>query len=380
MKLAIEYCKLARTIYGEGYIPLHRPVFSNEEKENLLSCIDSNFVSSVGEFVDEFEVLFANFVGAKRAVACVNGTAGLHASLHILGVRPNTLVLTQALTFVATANAIQYCQADPVFIDVDLDTMGMSPLALKNWLMENSVSKNGKLIFKKNGKEISACLPMHTFGLPCRIREIAKICNEFGLILIEDAAEALGSTNSADYLGTFGNVGTFSFNGNKIITTGGGGMVVTNDNTIADELKSLTTTAKVPHEYEYFHSRLAFNYRLPNINAAIGVAQMDKLPFFLKRKEEISNIYMEFFEDCNVKYARPIRDSKANNWLNAIVLKNRKERDQFLKFTNRHEVMTRPIWQLMNDLPMYQNCEHDGLRNSKWLVDRVVNIPSSVPN
>jgi perosamine synthetase len=378
--LAREFVDFTRNIYGDGFIPLHRPVFSNDEKKNTLFCIESNFVSSVGKFVDEFEDSFAEFVGAQRAIACVNGTAALHASLIAVGVKQNDQVITQALTFVATSNAIKYCQASPVFIDVDLDTMGMSPIALRNWLSVNTVRNNGKLINKATGQVISACLPMHTFGLPSRIRQLEDICVEYGIILIEDAAEALGSTYNDKYLGTFGKVGTYSFNGNKIITTGGGGMIVTNDNSLADYLKQLTTTSKKPHEYEYYHNEIAFNYRMPNINAALGVSQLDKLPSFIKKKANVKEKYSQFFSNFGIQLVGPIKNGKANNWLNALALNSKEDRDIFLEETNKLGVMTRPIWKLMTELPMYKNCANDGLKNSKWLVNRIVNIPSSAPN
>ena len=375
-----EFVNFTKNIYRQDEILLHRPIFSNLEVQYLKECISSNFVSSVGKRVVEFEDLVADFVGVKRAVACVNGTSALHMALKAVGVNPGSQVITQALTFVATSNAINYCGADHIFIDVDIDSLGMSPLALKAWLDENVTIKAGKSVNKNNGKIISCCLPMHTFGMPCRINEIAEICLSHGIPLVEDTAESLGSRVENQHTGTFGAAAAFSFNGNKIITTGGGGMVVTNDTELADKLKHLTTTAKRPHAFEYFHDEVGYNYRLPNINAAIGVAQMEILDQILERKRELAESYKHFFSIKGIKFVEPINGSVSNNWLNAIILNNRAERDQFLQITNDSGVMTRPIWNLMTDLPMYSMCENDGLRNSRWLVDRVVNIPSSVPD
>lgn len=380
MNIALKFCDLAKEIYSEREILLHRPIFSEKEGIYLQDCIASNYVSSIGNRVLEFEELIADFVGVKKAIACVNGTSALHVSLHALGVSSGTQVLTQALTFVATANSISYTGAEPVFIDVDIDTMGMSPKSLRRWLEGNTFKKGDQLVNIKNGKKISACLPMHTFGMPCRIKEIMEICLEYNIPLIEDAAESLGSYFENIHTGTFGRVGTISFNGNKIITTGGGGVIITNDEHLAKKIKHLTTTAKRTHQYEYFHDEIGFNYRMPNINAAIGVAQMGRLPDMLKAKEIVTNKYKEFFNTLSVDFMNQINNAKSNKWLNAIIFSSKEERNTFLKITNENGVMTRPIWDLMSNLPMYYNCEHDGLINSKWLAERVVNLPSSVPN
>lgn len=376
----IQFNSLVREIYKEEFIPLHRPIFSDLENQYLSECIDSNFVSSVGERVTDFEKRIAKFVGVDRAIACANGTAALHVILHALGVKRHTQVLTQALSFVATSNAINYCGADPIFIDVDLDTLGMSPDALRDWLDNNTVISTNGCVNRKNGKVISACLPMHTFGIPVRINEIKQICSEYSINLVEDCAESLGSFVGGSHTGTFGVAAAVSFNGNKIITTGGGGAIFTNDIELADRLKHLTTTAKKTHSYEYFHDELGFNYRMPNINAAVGVAQMEILDMILHHKQEVAQKYREFFRSTSVKLIEPLIGCTSNNWLNGIIFSNRNERDNFLKITNSNGVMTRPIWHLLSELPMYNNCEKDELKNSKWLVDRVVNIPSSVPS
>lgn len=372
----IEY---VRSLYREDVIPLHRPVFEANERDYIIQCIDSNFVSSVGSRVIEFEEKVAEFCGTSHSVATVNGTAALHVALMVCGVERDTEVLTQALTFVATANAISYVGANPVFIDVDTDTMGMSPTSLKCWLESNTTVERGQRVNTKTRARISACVPMHTFGLPLRIEQLAIVCREYGIPLIEDTAESLGSFIGGRHTGTFGDVATFSFNGNKIITTGGGGMIVTNNPELAQRAKHITTTAKQPHPYEFFHDEIGYNYRLPNLNAALGVAQMEVLPETLKIKSEIAAGYLELSENNVATYVEGIADTQPNHWLNAICLKSREQRDEVLKSTNEQGVMTRPIWRLMNELPMYQRCQNDGLEKSMWLVDRVINVPSSVP-
>ena len=368
-----------REIYEEEVIPLHRPVFEGNEKRYLLDCIDSNFVSSVGANVIDFETSVAEFCGFKTAVATMNGTAALHAALALIGVEKNTEVLTQALTFVATANAISYLGAKPVFIDVDRDTLGMSPASLRFWLENNTDLKHGVRINIRTRARISACVPMHTFGLPLRIAEVADICREFSIPLIEDTAESLGSCTKGRHTGTFGKIATFSFNGNKIITTGGGGMMATNDLSLAARARHITTTAKKPHPYDFYHDQVGYNYRLPNLNAALGIAQMELLPSMLKIKAELAKRYRDFAVLHGMDYITGLTDSMPNHWLNAIVLETEEDRDLMLKITNEAGVMTRPIWRLMTELPMYRHCQTDGLQHSKWLAARVINLPSSVP-
>jgi perosamine synthetase len=380
MKLISEFVNLARDIYGQGHIPLHRPIFDGNEKENLVDCIDSNFVSSVGAKVDELEKKVAQYTGSNYAVATVNGTAALHVAIQLSGVKPGDEVISQALTFIATCNAISYAGATPLFIDVDLDTMGLSPSALSNFLQKNAEKKENGAYNKLTGKKISACVPMHTFGFPCRIKEIAKICADWGIILIEDAAESLGSCVGTDHTGTFSSMATLSFNGNKIITTGGGGMIITNDIDLYRRAKHITTTAKINHPYEFVHDEVGYNYRMPNLNAALGCAQIDRLDEFLDIKLNIAKRWNTFFEDKNITFFKPLKGNKANYWLNTIILNSKKDRDKFLRETNSKNIMTRPIWTLMSKLTMFKSCQTDGLKNSKWLEDRVINIPSSVPN
>jgi perosamine synthetase len=375
-----EFIDMVREIYGDGFIPLHRPVFEGNERNYLVDCIDSNYVSSVGEKVIEFENAVSLFTGAKYAVAMVNGTAALHISIELAGVLPGDEVITQALTFVATCNAISYTGAAPVFVDVDIDTMGMSPEALSGFLSIHAEKRNGGVFNKVTGNRISACVPMHTFGLPCRIEEISAVCVAWGIPLIEDAAESLGSYVSGRHTGTFGLMSTLSFNGNKIITTGGGGMLLTDDSTLAARAKFISTTAKVPHAYEFKHNEIGYNYRMPNLNAALGCAQMECLGSFLSIKADMAAAWESFFRLREVGFATAVAPNKANHWLNAIVLSSKSERDNFLDASNAEGVMTRPVWQLMSALPMFGNCQHDGLVNSIWLADRVVNIPSSVPD
>lgn len=376
----METVSFAKSIFGDEFIPLHRPVFEGKEREYIVNCIDSNFVSSVGIKVTEFEKKIAEFTGSKYAIATVNGTAALHIAINLAGVKSGDEVISQSLTFIATCNAISYAGAKPVFIDVDLDTMGLSPASLKNFLHKNAEKRPDGTFNKASGKRISACVPMHTFGFPCRIAEIAEICADWGIVMIEDAAESLGSFVGSSHTGTFGTMATLSFNGNKVITTGGGGMIITDDFELAKRAKHLTTTAKVPHEYEFVHDEIGYNYRMPNLNAALGCAQMERLDEFLKIKFQLAQKWSTFFSDRSIDFVKAIDGNKANHWLNAIILNSKENRDEFLRFTNDHNVMTRPIWRLMSKLKMYKDCQTDGLENSLWLEDRVVNIPSSIPD
>ena len=378
--VAKQTVTFTRQVFGDGFVPLHRPVFEGNERQYLIDCIDSNFVSSVGAKVTEFEDKVAEFTGSKHAIATVNGTSALHVAIELAGVKPGDEVISQALTFIATCNAISYVGAKPLFIDVDLDTLGLSPTALQNFLEVNAEKRTSGTFNKISGKKISACVPMHTFGFPCRIAEIAEICANWDIALIEDAAESLGSYVGSRHTGTFGLMATLSFNGNKVITTGGGGMIVTDDAKLAKRAKYITTTAKVPHPYEFVHDEIGYNYRMPNLNAALGCAQMERLDKFLTVKAQIADQWDAFFHDRDVDFVKAINGNNANHWLNAIILDSRLDRDKFLKVTNANDVMTRPIWTLMSKLPMFKDCQTDRLENSLWLEDRVVNIPSSVPD
>lgn len=367
-----------RNLYQTAdFIALHEPKFAGNEKAYLIDCIDSTYVSSVGKYVDRFEQLVAEYIGVKYAIATVNGTAALHVALQLAGVSQEDEVITQPVSFIATCNAISYCGAQPVFVDVDLDTLGMSSVSLRTFLDANATKTNLGCINNKTGKKISAVVPMHTFGHPCRIDEIAKICEEFNIPLIEDAAESLGSFYQGKHTGTFGKLAALSFNGNKTITTGGGGMIITDDEALAKRAKHITTTAKQPHPYEFVHDEIAYNYRLPNINAALGCAQMESLPKLLESKRNIANAYIKFFSNSNLKFVKEPAQASSNYWLNTLVLESKEERENFLKDLNGARVMSRPIWRLMNELPMFRNCHSADLTNAKWLEERVVNIPSS---
>jgi len=404
-----EIVSFIRDLYQKptGFIPLHAPIFNGNEKKYLEECIDSTFVSSVGKFVDAFEIKMAEYTGAKKAVVCVNGTNALHLALMMAGVERETEVITQPLTFIATANAISYCGAHPIFLDVDMDTLGLSTTALKNWLAQNvdlvkidDVSKPSKPsqqpkplyspINKNTKRAISACVPMHTFGHPARIDEIVTICNEYNIPVVEDAAESLGSFYKGQHTGTFGKIGVLSFNGNKILTTGGGGMLLFQDEELAKKAKHLTTQAKVSHAWEFVHDEIGYNYRMPNINAALGLSQLEQLPQFLESKRNIAQAYNNFFttlnrskppqpsQQTNIAHITEPSNASSNYWLNCLLLPNRHQRDEFLKYTNENGIMTRPVWELMNRLPMFNDAQCGDFSNAEWIAERLVNIPSSV--
>lgn len=362
----------------EKFIPLHIPTFKGNEKRYLEECIDTTFVSSVGVFVDSFEKRISEITQTKKSIAVVNGTAALQVALRLVGVKKDEEVITQALTFVATANAIAYNNAIPVFLDVDLDTMGLSPDSVDNFLEEYGEIREGGCYNKKTGRRIAACMPMHTFGFPVHLDELISICKKWNIPLVEDAAESIGSSYKGKPTGSFGLLGAFSFNGNKVVTSGGGGSIVSNNEELANYGKFLTTTAKEPHAFEYIHNVLGYNYRMPNINAALACAQLESLDNFLKNKRELANAYSEFFDLKGIKFRKENPNTKANYWLMAVELENKKDRDIFLKTTNASGVMTRPIWQLMFRLPMYQDCFRDAQKNAIFLEKRIINIPSSV--
>ena len=364
-------------LYGAPEVPLHAPCFIGNEKKYLAECVDTTFVSSVGQFVDRFEEKMAQYTGAARAVTCVNGTNALHLALLLVGVARGDEVLTQALTFIATCNAIRYIDAHPVFLDVDQSTMGLSPDAMRDWLFRNAEMKDSQCFNKNTQRRIKACVPMHTFGHPARIDEIAAVCEEYHIELVEDAAESLGSLYKGQHTGLFGRVGVISFNGNKTITTGGGGMLLLNNEELGAQAKHLTTQAKVPHRWEFIHDRVGYNYRMPNINAALGCAQLEHLEELNKR--ETAEKYHAFFATIDdMDYFLEPENCRSNYWLNTILLKDRQAQQDFLQYTNAHGIMTRPAWQLMNRLEMFKGCETDGLKHTQWLEERIVNIPSSV--
>lgn len=362
-------------------VALHPPTFAGNEKRYLEECIDSTYVSSVGPFVDRFEKEIAAYTGAAKAVVTVNGTSALHLALVLAGVKPGDEVITQPLTFVATCNALSYIGAKPVFVDVDLDTMGLSPAALEKWLTENTGTDSlGNTINKTTRRAIKAVVPMHTFGHPVRITDLQRICNKFNIPLIEDAAESIGSTFNGRHTGTFGTIGALSFNGNKSITTGGGGMLLFNDLELAARAKHISTQAKVPHRWEFVHDEAAFNYRMPNINAALGCAQLEQIDRFIASKRATAAEYERFFADspAGIRFMKEPSGTRSNYWLCAIMMPDRRSRDEFLQFSNDNGVMTRPIWELMNRLPMWSDAQTGDLTNCNLLADTIVNIPSGV--
>jgi perosamine synthetase len=367
-----------RSIYhSKKVIPLHEPQFLGNEKRYLNECIDSTYVSSIGSFIDKLENNIANYTGAKYAVATSNGTSALHIAMLLANVTKNDEVVTQPLTFVATCNAISYCGAYPIFVDVDKDTIGLSPSSLREFLDKNTAVIDQQCVNKTSGRVIKACVPMHSFGHPCKIDEIKEICDKYKISLIEDAAESLGSFFKGKHTGTFGQMGVLSFNGNKIITAGGGGCIITNDEALSKRAKHLSSTAKVPHKWEYNHDMVGYNYRMPNLNAALLLAQFENLETFLLNKRELAMKYKDFFADKEWHFFEEPFQSKSNYWLNVIILKDKIQRDLFLDKAHSKGVIIRPTWTLMNKLLMFKNSQCAELTNSEWLEERIVNLPSS---
>lgn len=363
---------------NKEFIPLHEPRFLGNEKKYVADTIDSTFVSSVGAYVDKFELMMSNISGTNKTVAVVNGTSALQVALRLVGVSAGDEVITQALTFIATINSIIYNGAAPIFIDVDIDTMGLSPSAVKAFLEEFGDLRDGVCYNKKTNKKIAACLPMHTFGFPVHLDELLIVCNKWNIPLVEDAAEAIGSEYHSKPIGSFGKLGVFSFNGNKIVTSGGGGAIVTNDGELGIKAKHLTTTAKVPHPYEYVHDEIGYNFRMPNLNAALACAQLEQLPTFIHSKRTLAQEYNSFFMSKGINFRTELPQTKTNYWLMCVELENKQEREFFLKETNENGVMTRPIWQLIFKSSLYSGFQKDEQINAMYLEDRVVNIPSSV--
>ena len=363
---------------NQHFVPLHAPVFFGNEKKYLADAVDSTFVSSVGEYVNRFEKMMCEITNAKYAIATVNGTGALHMGLLLSDVKNGDEVISQSLTFIATCNAISYIGASPLFVDVDLETLGMSPKSLRSFLERSAEKRHDSFTYNKiTGKRIKACVPMHTFGFPCKIDEIVEICNSYNIIVIEDAAESIGSYYKDIHTGTFGKIGAFSFNGNKTVTSGGGGAIITNDEKIAKKAKHMTTQAKVPHAWEFVHDEIGYNYRMPNINAALACAQLENLSTIIDSKRVLSKKYEEFFEQHEIEFISEPKMARSNYWLNTILCKDKIQRDEFLKYTNKNKVMTRPSWELMHRLKMFNQCFKTDLSNSEYLSDRIVNIPSS---
>ena len=374
--------KFVQDIYQtKEFIPLHAPTFTGNEKEYVNNTIESTFVSSVGKFVEQFEQHIEAFTGSAKAIATVNGTAALHTALYMSGVKAGDLVITQALTFVATCNALYHMGAEPEFVDVSKISLGLCPKALDLYLEDNArINTDGLCEDKVTGQIYRAIVPMHTFGHPVELDELIVVCRKWNIKLVEDAAESLGSFYKGQHTGTFGGYSAISFNGNKVITTGGGGMVLCKSLDDGMHTKHVTTTAKVPHSYEFFHDEAGFNYRLPNLNAALGCAQMEVLPKFLQQKRDLANSYNEFFSGTDFKFVNEPDYAKSNYWLNAIICPNAETREVFIKETNAQGVMTRPIWKLMHRLPMFKNAKCGPLPISEWIESCLVNIPSSPVN
>lgn len=365
---------------SKTFIPLHAPTFEGNERKYVLEAIDSTFVSSVGKFVDQFEEIVKEYTGAKYAIATVNGTAALHMSLILAGVQKNELVLTQALSFIATCNAISYLHAEPVFIDVDKETLGLSPDALATFLAENTIQKNGDCFHKFTNQRIAACVPMHTFGHPVRIDKIAEICSAYNIILVEDAAESIGSFYQGVHTGNFGKLAAFSFNGNKTVTCGGGGVIITNDEKLGKLGKHLTTQAKMPHRWDFVHDYIGYNYRLPNLNAAMAYAQMEQLEKFIADKRKLGENYKTFFAGSQFHFFEEPSSARSNYWLHVLLAKDLNHRNEALENLNDSKIMSRPSWQLMHRLEMFKNCIKGPLDNSEWIDARLLNIPSSYRN
>ena len=374
-----QLIRFVRDYFGTSdFIPLHAPVFPGREKKYVVDTIESTFVSSVGAYVDQFEQDMAVYTGSPKAVATVNGTAALHIALKLAGVETGDLVITQPLTFVATCNAIDYCGAEPVFVDVDRDTLGLSATALQQWLEENTkLDADGTCRTRTDNKVVRACVPMHTFGHPADLDGLVRVTHDWNIMLVEDAAESQGSFYKGQHTGTFGALGTLSFNGNKIMTTGGGGMILA-DAALGERAKHLTTTAKKPHPYEYIHDEVGYNYRLPNLNAALGCAQLEQLEDFIEAKRALAEAYQYELSGTNLAFVSEPEGCRSNYWLNAVLCEDKAHRDALLETTNQQGIMTRPIWLLMSHLRMYQNCRRGDLNNAVWLEARVVNLPSSV--
>ena len=361
-------------------IALHEPEFTGNESVLVQDCLNSTFVSSIGKYVDQFEAMLTDYTGAKHAVAVVNGTAALHIALKLAGVQSRDEVLLPALSFVATANAVVHCGAVPHFVDSSLDTMGMDPIALAEYLSTAAEFTSDGLRNRRTGRRIAAIVPMHAYGHPVDIATLMEVATRYKLPVVEDAAESLGSTYQGRHTGTFGKLGTLSFNGNKIITTGGGGAILTNDAELARHAKYLTTTAKRPHRWEFFHDEIAWNYRLPNLNAALGCAQMERLPDFLVRKRELANRYQTAFSLLSgIRFVAEPVQSRSNYWLNTMQLEvpEMNMRDQMLAAANTAGYQCRPTWTLLHKLPMFANCPHAPLPVAERLEASLINLPSS---
>ena len=369
---------LIKDIYrNEKIVPLHSPYFFGNENKIIQETIDSTFVSSIGKNVNIFEKKITKITNSKYAVAVVNGTSALHLSLIVSNVQRNDLVITQSLSFISTSNSIKYVGADPVFIDIDLETLGLSYISLKNFLENETITKNNICYHKLSNRKIKACIPMHTFGHPVKIDKIKKICKKYNITLIEDSAEAFGSFYKKKSVGTYGDLSILSFNGNKIITTGGGGAILTNNKIFYEKAKHLSTQAKISHPWRFIHDEIGYNYRMPNINAALGIAQLENFDKIINVKRKIALKYKNHFLNTDIKFVDEPKNSVSNFWLNSILLKNKNEKEKTIKFLNDLNIKVRGCWDLIHTLKMYKNCYSYNLKNSKYIFDRLVNLPSS---
>ena len=364
----------------DGFVPLHEPNFGGNEWEYVKDCLDTGWVSSVGAYVDRFEQMLCDYTSSTYAVAAVNGTAALHICLLLAGVKAGDEVLVPAVTFIATANAVTYCNAIPHFVDIEERTLGLDPYKLDDYLKEISELSGGICYNRFTGRPIRAVIPMHTFGHPVDIDPLQELCERYNLVVVEDAAESLGSLYKNRHTGTMGLVSCISFNGNKTITTGGGGAILTNSAAIAKLAKHITTQAKTPHRWEFNHDMAGYNYRMPNINAALGCAQLEQLPGFIEKKRKLASRYQEAFQDVSgIRVFTEPDFARSNYWLNTLILNNKFacERDNLLELTNNAGIMTRPVWTSINKLNMYQNCPKMDLSEAEDLESRIINIPSS---
>lgn len=371
---------LESVLPSKEYIPLHEPEFSGREWEYVKDCLDSGWVSSVGAYVDRFERMLCDYTGSPYAVAAVNGTAALHICLLLAGVKAGDEVLVPAATFIATANTVTYCNAIPHFVDVEERTLGLDPHKLNDYLKEISEFRRGICYNRLTGRPIRAVVPMHTFGHPVDLDPLQELCERYHLVMVEDAAESLGSLYKGQHTGTRGLVSSLSFNGNKTITTGGGGAILTSSKSIAKVAKHMTTQAKTPHRWEFNHDLIGYNYRMPNINAALGCAQLEQLPGFIEKKRNLARCYQVAFQDIpGIRFFTEPDFARSNYWLNVLILDEEfaRERDNLLESTNNAGIMTRPLWTLMHKLSMYHDCPRMDLSVAEDLESRVINIPSS---
>jgi perosamine synthetase len=374
-------CDFIRSLYpGQAVIPLHEPRFRGREREYVLEAIDSGYVSSVGSFVNRLEQMVCTYTGAAYAVATVNGTAALHLALQVVGVQPGNLVITQPLTFVATCHAISYLQAEPLFLDIDRHTLGLSAEALVHFLQTECEQKEGGCYHRNTGKRIGACVPVHTFGHPAQLDALSLLCDQYAIPMVEDAAESLGSTFKGRHTGTWGEVGVYSFNGNKTITTGGGGMLVTHNKALAERAKHVSTQAKVGHPWASVHNELGYNYRMPNLNAALGCAQLEQLESIVGEQRNIAAAYKNFIASCpGLEWLEEPRQARSNYWLPAVLCENKAQRDLILAECHSQGIQARPAWELMHRLPVYQHCIRTALPVSEDIADRIINLPGSIP-